>query len=206
MASALAFAGAGCTLGPDYVRPPVDTPDAYRFAGSAVPDDALAALPDWWKAFDDPELDALIDEGLAANHDLRIATARVDEFAATLAATHSRTLPQVGYGAGAVALVWLATRPKVGALLRPLIFLGRISYPLYLSHQYVGYAVMRALYARGAAWLARERHPHPARSRAPAETRSSGPSQRRRDTWTVLCRSPCDGRSEACAHPPATRS
>lgn len=101
MASALAFAGAGCTLGPDYVRPPVDTPDAYRFAGSAVPDDALAALPDWWKAFDDPELDALIDEGLAANHDLRIATARVDEFAATLAATHSRTLPQVGYGAGA---------------------------------------------------------------------------------------------------------
>ena len=76
MASALAFAGAGCTLGPDYVRPPVDTPDAYRFAGSAVPDDALAALPDWWKAFDDPELDALIDEGLAANHPPSLITLR----------------------------------------------------------------------------------------------------------------------------------
>ena len=92
MASALAFAGAGCTLGPDYVRPPVDTPDAYRFAGSAVPDDALAALPDWWKAFDDPELDALIDEGLAANHDLRIATARVDEFTNASATPLSETV------------------------------------------------------------------------------------------------------------------
>ena len=54
------------------------------------------------------------------------------------------------YGAGAVALVWVASRPSVGALLRPLVFLGKISYPLYLAHQYVGYVVMRALYARGA--------------------------------------------------------
>lgn len=55
------------------------------------------------------------------------------------------------YGAGAVALVWTATRSFVGAAyLRPLTFLGRISYPLYLVHQYVGYVVMRALYARGA--------------------------------------------------------
>jgi peptidoglycan/LPS O-acetylase OafA/YrhL len=50
----------------------------------------------------------------------------------------------------AVALVWLATRPFVGARLRPLLFLGKISYPLYLVHQYIGYVLMRALYARGA--------------------------------------------------------
>jgi multidrug efflux system outer membrane protein len=42
-----------------------------------------------------------VDEGLAANHDLRIATARVDEFAARVAATHAQGLPQLGYGAGA---------------------------------------------------------------------------------------------------------
>lgn len=54
------------------------------------------------------------------------------------------------YGAGAVALVWIATHPFVGARLRPLVFLGKISYPLYLVHQYIGYVVMRALYARGA--------------------------------------------------------
>lgn len=54
------------------------------------------------------------------------------------------------YGAGAVALVWLASGPIGTVRVRPLIFLGKISYPLYLAHQYVGYVVMRALYARGA--------------------------------------------------------
>ncbi len=54
------------------------------------------------------------------------------------------------YGSGAVALVWLASRPMSAGHLRPLIFLGKISYPLYLAHQYIGYVVMRALYARGA--------------------------------------------------------
>jgi peptidoglycan/LPS O-acetylase OafA/YrhL len=46
--------------------------------------------------------------------------------------------------------VWVATRPFVGGRVRPLLFLGKISYPLYLVHQYIGYVVMRALYARGA--------------------------------------------------------
>ncbi|HVU04413.1 MAG TPA: acyltransferase [Polyangiaceae bacterium] len=50
----------------------------------------------------------------------------------------------------AVALVWLATRPMGDRAFRPLVFLGRISYPLYLVHQYVGYVAMRALYARDA--------------------------------------------------------
>jgi peptidoglycan/LPS O-acetylase OafA/YrhL len=59
------------------------------------------------------------------------------------------TVPFI-YGAGAVALVWVFTRRFVSPLLRPLILLGRISYPLYLAHQYIGYVVMRALYARGA--------------------------------------------------------
>jgi len=56
------------------------------------------------------------------------------------------------YTAVAVALVWLATRPFVGGprRMRPLLFLGKISYPLYLVHQYIGYVLMRALYARGA--------------------------------------------------------
>jgi peptidoglycan/LPS O-acetylase OafA/YrhL len=52
--------------------------------------------------------------------------------------------------ARAAALVWLASRPFAGVHVRPLLFLGRISYPLYLVHQYIGYVVMRALYARGA--------------------------------------------------------
>jgi outer membrane protein, multidrug efflux system len=99
--SALAFAGAGCTLGPDYSRPAVDTPVAYRFADTLAPSPSLAILPAWWRAFGDTALDALVEEGLAANHDLHIATARVDEFAAAVAGTHAQALPQVGYGGSA---------------------------------------------------------------------------------------------------------
>ena len=92
---------AGCALGPDYTRPTVEVPQAYRFAGDAAPTSTLAELPAWWRGFGDAELDALVHEGLAANHDLHIATARVDEFAARVAGTRAQGLPQVGYGASA---------------------------------------------------------------------------------------------------------
>ena len=92
---------AGCVLGPDYARPTVTVPGSYRFAQGGASGATLAEVPAWWRGFDDPELDLLVREGLAANHDLRIATARVDEFAARVAATHAQGLPQVGYGASA---------------------------------------------------------------------------------------------------------
>jgi len=93
--------GAGCTLGPNYTRPAVDVPQTFRFASDAPSSATLADVPAWWRAFGDTELDALVDEGLLANHDLNIATARVDEFAARVVQTRAQGLPQVGYGAGA---------------------------------------------------------------------------------------------------------
>lgn len=94
--------GSGCTLGPDYHRPTVDVPDDYhRAAGGDAAAPVLAAMPSWWKGFGDARLDALVAEGLAANHDIRIATARVDEFAARVSSTRAQGLPQLGYGAEA---------------------------------------------------------------------------------------------------------
>lgn len=89
---------AGCVQGPDYVKPAVDVPGQYRFAGAPVPIDQAAASQAWWTGFNDPTLDALVQEALANNRDLRIASARVDEFQAILAGTRSQGLPQVGYG------------------------------------------------------------------------------------------------------------
>ena len=102
---AIACAGNGCALGPDYARPDVDVPAGYRFPetlspGSSSAASSLETVPAWWRSFGDEGLDALVDEGLAANHDLRIATARVDEFAAAVVGTRSQGLPQLGYGAG----------------------------------------------------------------------------------------------------------
>ena len=85
----------GCVQGPDYVKPAVEVPPAYRF-GELLP--STAQQPAWWNAYRDPYLDGLVREALANNRDLRIATARVDEFAAILAGTKSQAFPQVGYG------------------------------------------------------------------------------------------------------------
>lgn len=100
--ASLACLASGCVLGPDYVRPTVDIPAGYRYAGDAAAVEGavatLADLPEWWVSFGDPQLDLLVREALAANRDLRIATARVDEFAARIGSTRAQGLPQVGYG------------------------------------------------------------------------------------------------------------
>ncbi|HEU4651858.1 MAG TPA: efflux transporter outer membrane subunit, partial [Croceibacterium sp.] len=67
----------------------------YRFQDATA---AVEADPHvWWNAFDDPTLNALVDEALANNRDLRIASARVDEAAAIVSGTQAQGLPQVGY-------------------------------------------------------------------------------------------------------------
>ena len=89
---------AGCTLGPDYVRPDIDTPAAWRI------DDTLAnelANDKWWEQFGDPVLNTLVESALQGNLDVRIAAARVDQFLGALGATRSQLYPQIGYGADA---------------------------------------------------------------------------------------------------------
>lgn len=85
----------GCVQGPNYTPPTVAVPSSYRFQPAAniepAPDSA------WWRGFGDAYLDHLVGECLANNRDLRIAAARVDEFAAILAGTRSQAFPQVGY-------------------------------------------------------------------------------------------------------------
>lgn len=82
---------AGCTVGPDYVRPDTDLPSDFGVAQSAVP-----APRDWWKVFQDPVLDRLVDEALAANRDLRIAAARIDQSRAQLGIARADQWPDVG--------------------------------------------------------------------------------------------------------------
>ena len=51
----------------------------------------------WWEQFEDPVLNELIDIALRENWDIRIAAARVEEFAARVDMAFSEFLPQVGY-------------------------------------------------------------------------------------------------------------
>ena len=87
---------AGCMMGPDYKRPPIDTPDAYRFEPKSVAQTANTA---WWQQFGDPVLDALITEALANNRNVKIASANVLQAAGLLTQTRSSLFPQIGYDA-----------------------------------------------------------------------------------------------------------
>ena len=98
LVAALALAAAGCTVGPDYARPAVDTPSAWRID---YPKAADVANTKWWEQFGDPVLNNLIDTALRENRDVRIAAARVDQFIGVLTSTRSQFYPQVGYGADA---------------------------------------------------------------------------------------------------------
>lgn len=89
---------AGCTLGPDYARPDIDTPDKWRI-DDTVANDLADGI--WWQQFGDPVLDALVQDALRGNLDVRIAAARVEQFNGALDSTRSQLFPQFGYGADA---------------------------------------------------------------------------------------------------------
>jgi multidrug efflux system outer membrane protein len=89
---------AGCTVGPKYHRPAVQTPAAYRDLSDNPQLQAQAAsyadLP-WWQVFQDPKLQELIRTALKQNYDLQLATERIGAARAQLAVTRSSLFPQV---------------------------------------------------------------------------------------------------------------
>lgn len=64
---------AGCSFAPDYQRPQMELPQAWKDPGKGEQLDEQ-----WWKRFDDSTLNALVQEALIANRDIAAAVARVD--------------------------------------------------------------------------------------------------------------------------------
>ncbi|HOW99262.1 MAG TPA: efflux transporter outer membrane subunit, partial [Deltaproteobacteria bacterium] len=86
----LAMILSGCALGPDYERPAVDAPRAWRTQAGEARDAANAA---WWRQLGDPVLDGLIAGALEENKDLAIAAARIQEYEGRLMVTSSDLFP-----------------------------------------------------------------------------------------------------------------
>ena len=57
-AACVAAVMAGCTVGPNYVRPTVDTPPAWRIDYTQAAD---VANTKWWEQFGDPVLNGLVE-------------------------------------------------------------------------------------------------------------------------------------------------
>ncbi|NHO33099.1 efflux transporter outer membrane subunit [Acetobacter sp. LMG 1636] len=72
---------AGCTVGPDYHKPDLHAPAAWRETMAPAESHPVGAKidPDWWRLFDDPVLTALEKQVAANNLDLRAAAYRLAE-------------------------------------------------------------------------------------------------------------------------------
>ncbi len=89
---------AGCMVGPNYHRPAVQPPTAFRDLSENPQVQAQAAsyadLP-WWQVFQDPQLQELIRTALKQNYDLQLATERINAARAQVTVTRSSLFPQV---------------------------------------------------------------------------------------------------------------
>jgi multidrug efflux system outer membrane protein len=110
------IAMAGCTVGPNYKRPAVNVPGAYRGTAAEEPSAKDPASPDpnardshgsspaslgdekWWEVFQDQELQNLIRTALKNNYDVRIAATRVLQAQAQLGITRADQLPSLSAG------------------------------------------------------------------------------------------------------------
>jgi multidrug efflux system outer membrane protein len=89
----------GCAVGPNYRRPSVNAPAAFR--GQTAADAASLADVAWWQVFKDERLGELIRAALANGYDARIAAARVEQSRAIASEIHGQLFPGVGYAANA---------------------------------------------------------------------------------------------------------
>ena len=91
---------AACTVGPNYVRPSVATPAAFKETGHLVAP-ATAAVPvpgKWWAIYNDPALDGLVSQVQLNNQSLAAAAARVSEAQALVQVAGGAAEPSVSAG------------------------------------------------------------------------------------------------------------
>ena len=88
----IALSLSACAMGPDYKRPIITTPQAWRMEDKEAAD---LANTTWWEQFKDPVLNDLIGICLKENTDLRIAAARVEEYVGRYWAGRSPLFPQI---------------------------------------------------------------------------------------------------------------
>ena len=97
---AAALLAAGCSVGPNYVRPDAPMSDTFKELGgwrTAQPrDDTLR--PPWWELYDDPVLSGLAEDVAAANQNLAAAEARFRQARTLVWQARSNWFPTVVAG------------------------------------------------------------------------------------------------------------
>ncbi|MHC4266165.1 MAG: efflux transporter outer membrane subunit, partial [Planctomycetota bacterium] len=85
----------GCTVGPDYVPPETQLPDAWHQELAEGLSDGQPVLKTWWTTLNDPLLDSLIEKAEQSNLDLKTAASRIQQARALLGIASGEYFPQV---------------------------------------------------------------------------------------------------------------
>jgi NodT family efflux transporter outer membrane factor (OMF) lipoprotein len=97
-----ALALSACMVGPNYRSPAPDAPAQQPFLSGQSPAFTGEQPPGpWWKLFNDPVLDRLVEQALIANTDLRVAAANLSRARAVLRETRSGLFPSASASASA---------------------------------------------------------------------------------------------------------
>jgi len=94
---------AGCAIGPDYRRPAVETPVAYKETQAwkmAEPQDR-APRGRWWEIYGDPQLNALVQQIELSNQNIRAAEAKYRQALALLGVARAGYFPTLSAGLAA---------------------------------------------------------------------------------------------------------
>jgi len=113
---------AGCVVGPNYHRPPVQAPMAYKTEGPwrvAAPKDAIPKGA-WWEIFNDAELNNYEQQLLNANQSLAAAKDRLSEARSLARVATAGYFPTVSTDPGASRQRYSGHRAEVVTLGRPL--------------------------------------------------------------------------------------
>jgi multidrug efflux system outer membrane protein len=102
IACLLLFLLAGCTVGPNYQRPKVNLPAAYRGAPSDQSSAESLGDQKWWTVFQDRVLQNLVRTALQQNFDIRIAAIRVLQAQSQLVITRANQFPTLN-GTGSLS-------------------------------------------------------------------------------------------------------
>jgi len=97
--------GACSAVGPDYHRPDQASINKAAANGAFVGGDEATystdpAVRDWWRLYHDPALDALVQQALSANTDLRVAAANIARADAGVDLADADRYPTTGVEAG----------------------------------------------------------------------------------------------------------
>jgi len=105
LVGAALLVAAGCSVGPNYVRPSIETPGAYKEVAEgaewkpAQPSDGMVRGP-WWEVFGDPLLNSLETQVSISNQNLLVAEGQFRQARALVLAARSQFFPTATIGAG----------------------------------------------------------------------------------------------------------